>query len=171
MCFFGYFDSIPHQWQMMACGSIGTRNSKTAEGIAATAYLRIQDMDHDQYRLATIGKNTCAHTCGASPVICLHSSPVANDGLWVKEEQGRAKQWWALQQPHICNFRAWITINIDQLHHLKISWPSYKCLFSHFDSINQQWQMMASGSKRNKQQQNSGGNCSNRIFVNSRHGY
>jgi hypothetical protein len=41
---------------------------------------------------------------------------VANDGLWVKQEQGTAKQWWALQQPHICEFKTWILINIDQLH-------------------------------------------------------
>jgi hypothetical protein len=26
---------------------------------------------------------------------------VANDGLWVKQEQGTAKQAWALQQPYI----------------------------------------------------------------------
>jgi hypothetical protein len=44
------------------------------------------------------------------------------------------------------------------------------CFFGHFDSINHQWQMMASGSNRNQQQQNSGGHCSKRIFVNSRHG-
>jgi hypothetical protein len=42
--------------------------------------------------------------------------------LWVKEEQATAKQWWALQQPLICEFRTWILLNIDQLHHLKISW-------------------------------------------------
>jgi hypothetical protein len=45
---------------------------------------------------------------------------VANDGVWVKQEQATAKQWWALQQPHICEFRTWIMINIDQLHHSKI---------------------------------------------------
>jgi hypothetical protein len=56
----------------------------------------------------------------------LHSSPVANDVLWVREEQGTAKQWRALQQPHICKFRTWILINIDQLHHVKISWHSYR---------------------------------------------
>jgi hypothetical protein len=95
---------------------------------------------------------------------------VANDGLWVKQERGTAKQWWALQQPHICEFKTWIMINIDQLHHLKISWHSYMCFFSHFDSIHHQWQMMAFGSNWNKQQQNSGGHCSTHIFVNSRHG-
>jgi hypothetical protein len=50
-----------------------------------------------------------------------------------------------------------IMINIDQLHHLKISWYSYMCFFSHFDLIPHQWQMMAFGSNKNKQQQNSGG--------------
>jgi hypothetical protein len=90
---------------------------------------------------------------------------------WVKQEQATAKQWWALQQSHICEFKTWIMINVDQLHHLKISWhTSSMCFFSHFDSITHQWQMMASGSNRNKQQQDSGGHCSNRIFVNSRHG-
>jgi hypothetical protein len=40
----------------------------------------------------------------------LHSSPVANDGIWVKQEHGTAKQWWALQQAHICEFKTWIMI-------------------------------------------------------------
>jgi hypothetical protein len=44
---------------------------------------------------------------------------MANAGLLVKEEQGTAKQWWTLQQPHISNFKTFIMINIDQLHHLK----------------------------------------------------
>jgi hypothetical protein len=51
---------------------------------------------------------------------------VANDGLWVKEEQGAAKQWWALQQPHICKFMTGIMINVDQLHYFKIIWL-YTC--------------------------------------------
>jgi hypothetical protein len=33
-----------------------------------------------------------------------HSTPVANEGLRDKKEQGTAKQWWSLQQPHICEF-------------------------------------------------------------------
>jgi hypothetical protein len=103
-------------------------------------------------------------------VFLLYSSSVANDGLWVKWEQGTAKQWWTLQQPHICEFKTWIMINIDQLHHLKISWYSQMCFFSHFDLIPHQWQMMASGSNWNKQQQISGGHCSNQICVNSEHG-
>jgi hypothetical protein len=70
---------------------------------------------------------------------------VANDGLWVKWEQATAKQWWTLQQPPNCEFRTWIMINIYQLHHLKISWYSQMCFFSHFDSINHKWQMMAYG--------------------------
>jgi hypothetical protein len=37
---------------------------------------------------------------------------------------GTAKQWWALQQLHIFNFRTWIMIDIDQLHYLQISWHS-----------------------------------------------
>jgi hypothetical protein len=68
MCSLGHFDLVHHQWQMMACDQIGTRNSKAVVAIAATAYLRIQDMDYDQYRPATTGENTCGHTCGASPV-------------------------------------------------------------------------------------------------------
>jgi hypothetical protein len=95
-------------------------------------------MDYDQYRPATTGENAGTHKCGASPVICLHSSPVANDGLSFNEEQETAKQWWALQQPHIFNPRTWIMIHIDQLHQLKISWHSYMCFFGHFDSINHQ---------------------------------
>jgi hypothetical protein len=67
---------------------------------------------------------------------------MANDGLWVKEEQGTAKQWWALEHPHIFKFRTWIMINVDQLHPLKICWHSHMCFFSHFDSITHQWQMM-----------------------------
>jgi hypothetical protein len=42
--------------------------------------------------------------------------------------------------------------------------------FSQINSIIHQWQMMAYGWNRNKQPQNSGGHCSNPIFVNSRHG-
>jgi hypothetical protein len=59
-------------------------------GIAATAYLWIQNMDYDQYRPATPFKN-------------------------------------------------------------KLALILYMCFFSNFDSINHQWQMMASGSNRNKQ--------------------
>jgi hypothetical protein len=43
---------------------------------------------------------------------------VANDGLWVKYEQGTVKQWRALQQAHICEFNTWIMINIDHPSHL-----------------------------------------------------
>jgi hypothetical protein len=95
---------------------------------------------------------------------------VANDGLWVKYEPEAGKQWWALHQPHICKFKTWIMINIDQLHHLKINWHSYMWFFSHFDLIPDKCQMMAFGSSRNMKQQNSGGHSSNRIFVNSRRG-
>jgi hypothetical protein len=61
-------------------------------------------------------------------------------------------------------------INIDWLHHLKISWYSYMCFFSHFDSIPHQWQMMSSGSNKNKQQQNSGGYYGKRQMGKSGHG-
>jgi hypothetical protein len=74
-------------------------------------------MDYDQYRPATTGKSVGTQTCGASPVICLHSSPVANDGLSVHEDQGRANHWWALQKPQIFNFKTWIMIDIDQLRY------------------------------------------------------
>jgi hypothetical protein len=76
-------------------------------------------MNYDPYRPATSGYCAGNHTCGASPVICLHSSPVANDGLRVNKKQGTPKQRWALQQPHISNFRTWIMINVDHLHDLK----------------------------------------------------
>jgi hypothetical protein len=85
-----------------------------------------------------------------------HSSPVANDGLWVKLEQAKAKQWWALQQPHICESRTWIMITIDQLHHKKNKLALIHMLLQSLWLYNHQWQMMASGSNRNKQQQNSG---------------
>jgi hypothetical protein len=44
------------------------------------------------------------------------------------------------------------------------------CIFGHFDLIPHQWQMIASGSEWNEEQQNNDGHYSNRIFVNSRHG-
>jgi hypothetical protein len=82
-------------------------------------------MNYDQYRPAKDGQMlVCIHVVLLQS-LWLHSSPVANDGLWVKEEQGTAKQWWALQQPHTCNFKTRIMINIDQLATLfKISWHS-----------------------------------------------
>jgi hypothetical protein len=43
-------------------------------------------------------------------------------------------------------------------------------LLQSFASIPHQQQMMACGSNRNKQQQNSSGHHSKHIFVNSRHG-
>jgi hypothetical protein len=46
-------------------------------------------------------------------------------------------------------------------------WYPYMCFFGHFDLIPHQWQMMASVTNMNKQQQNSGGHCSNRHFVNT----
>jgi hypothetical protein len=70
---------------------------------------------------------------------------VANDVLWVKLEQETAKQWWALQQPHIFEFKTWIMMNIDQLHHWTHCLYPYMCSLGHFDSIHCQWQMMAFG--------------------------
>jgi hypothetical protein len=65
-------------------------------------------------------------------------------------------------------------IGIERLYHYVPKQATcvdlYMCFFGHFDAINHQWQMMASGSNWNKQQQNSGGHCSNHIFVNSEHG-
>jgi hypothetical protein len=74
--------------------------------------------------------------------------------LWIKWEQATAKQWWTLQQPPNCEFRTWIVINIDQLHHLKISWYSHMCFFSHFDSIPHQcdkwWPLCQIGTRNSK---------------------
>jgi hypothetical protein len=69
-------------------------------------------------------------------------------------------------------YMVWIMINIDQLLHcLTHCWYPHMCFFGHFDSIpHQSWQMMASGSNRNKQQQDSGGHCSNGLFVNTQFG-
>jgi hypothetical protein len=78
-----------------------------------------------------------------------------------------AKQWWALQQPPNCEFSAWVMINTNQMHYLKISWHSYICFFFHSDSIPQKREMLASGLNRNTKQQNSGGHCSKRQIVNS----
>jgi hypothetical protein len=48
-------------------------------------------------------------------------------------------------------------------------WYPYICFFAgHFDSLPHQWQTIALVTNRNKQQ-NSGGHCSSRLFVNSRH--
>jgi hypothetical protein len=44
----------------------------------------------------------------------------------------RAKQWWALQQPHICEFKTWIKINIDQQQVRKILVPIYVVLLQSF---------------------------------------
>jgi hypothetical protein len=44
-----------------------------------------------------------------------------------------------------CEFKAWIMIHIDQLHHLKISWHSFVWFFSYVDLITHQWQMTADG--------------------------
>jgi hypothetical protein len=151
-------------------GQTGTRNSKTVVGIAATAYLWIGDMHYDQYRPLTPLDTLFVPIHVPLWSLWLHSSPVAKDGLWVKKEHETAKQWWTLQQAPNCEFRKWIMINIDQLHNLKISWHSYMCFFSHFDSFTHQWQMMASGSNMNKQQHNSSGHCSKRIFVTLRWG-
>jgi hypothetical protein len=103
-------------------------------------------------------------------VFCLDSSPVAKNGLLVKQEQSTATHWWALQQLPNFEFGTMILLNIDQIHHLKISWYSYIWFFSHFDSISHHWQMMASGSNSDKQQQNSGWHCSNHEIVNSGYG-
>jgi hypothetical protein len=103
-------------------------------------------------------------------VFWLDSSPVANDGISVQcWKQATAKQWWTLQHLPNCEFRTWIMINIDQLYHLKNSWYSHMCFFSHFDTIPHQWQMMTSWSIRNMKQQNGGGHCSNHQIVNSGH--
>jgi hypothetical protein len=61
-------------------------------------------------------------------------------------------------------------INTDQLHYLTHCCYPYMCFFSHFELIPHQWQMTASVTNRNEQQQNSNGHCSNWLFVNSGHG-
>jgi hypothetical protein len=164
-----WFNTSGKWWPLL--GQIGTWNSKTVVGIAATAKLWIQDIDYDQYWPDVPFKYKLALIHVLLQSLWLDSSPVANVGLWVlTQEQATAKQWWALQQPPSCEFKTWIVINIDQMHHSKISWHSYMCFFSHFDLIPHRWQLMASGSNRNKQQQNSGGHCSNcQLVVNSGH--
>jgi hypothetical protein len=139
-------------------------------GIAATASLWIQDMDYDQYRPARPFDTLLVPIHVLFQSLWFNSSPVTNYGLCGKKKQTTAKHWWALQQPPLFEFRTCIMINSDQLHHLTHCWYPYMCFSSHFDSIPHQWQMMASVRNRNKQQQNSGGHCRNRLFVNTRHG-
>jgi hypothetical protein len=57
---------------------------------------------------------------------------VAYDDLWVKYEQGTAKQWWPLQEPHICEFKTWIMINIVQVQLGKIFVPIHVLLIRSF---------------------------------------
>jgi hypothetical protein len=61
-------------------------------------------------------------------------------------------------------------INIDQLQVRKMLVPIHVVLLWSFGSIHHRWQMMASVTNRNKEQQNSGEHCSNHLFVNSGHG-
>jgi hypothetical protein len=128
-------------------------------------------MDYAQYRPATPLDTPLVPIHVLLWSLCLDSSPVANDGLWVKLEQGTAKQWWALQQRQFCEIRTWIVINIDQLKLRKMLMPIHVVILQSFWLHSSPvWQMMACGSNRNEVQQNSGGHCSNRIFVNSEHG-
>jgi hypothetical protein len=106
-------------------------------------------MDYDQYRPALSEKNTCTHTCGASPCIL---APFITSGKWWPVGQigtRNSKTVVGIAPTHICELKTWIMINIDQLHHLT-HWlyPYMWCFFSHFDSIPAQWQMMACGSNR-----------------------
>jgi hypothetical protein len=123
-------------------------------------------MDYDQYIPATLFENKLALIPVVLQSLLLDFSPVPNDGLCVDYDQATTKQWLALQQPPFHQLMMWSMINIDQLHHLKICWHSYMWFFSHFDLITNQWQMTADWSNRNKKQQNSGGHCSNRLFMN-----
>jgi hypothetical protein len=60
----------------------------------------------------------------------------------VSWKQATAKQWWALHQPPICEFKTWNMINIDQLHHsLTQSWYPYMGFSSHFGPIPHLWQV------------------------------
>jgi hypothetical protein len=99
MSFFSHFDLIPYnsgKWWPL--GELGRSNSKTVVSIAATAKLRIQDMDYGQYRPALPFENMLVLIHVPLQSLWLGSSlQVANDGLWVKKEQATAKQWWALQ--------------------------------------------------------------------------
>jgi hypothetical protein len=65
-------------------GQIGTRNSKTVLGIAATAKMWIHDMDYDQYRPATSYNTLMLHIHLLLHSLWLDSPPVTNHGLWVK---------------------------------------------------------------------------------------
>jgi hypothetical protein len=125
--------------------------------------LNIDQLHH--LKISWHSYSRCVSSVTLTPLI----TSVANDGLWVKLEQATAKQWWTLLQAHICEFRTWIMIDIDQLHHWTHYLYPYMCFFGHFDSTPHQRQMMACGSNRNTKQQNSGGHCSNCIFVNSEH--
>jgi hypothetical protein len=102
-------------------------------------------MDYDQYRPATSEKNTGTHICGASPIIlapCITSGKLMPVG---KIGTSRAKQWWALQEPHICEFKTWIMINIDQQQLGKYWYPYMWCFSSHFGSMHHQWQIKNRG--------------------------
>jgi hypothetical protein len=51
---------------------------------------------------------------------------------WSQIGTSRAKQWWTLQQPHICEFKTWIMINIDQQQVKKILVHTYVMLLQSF---------------------------------------
>jgi hypothetical protein len=105
-----------------------------------------------------------------NPIFPAHNDTIQGDEWW------HLWQIWAPKTP-VLNIMATASLwtpdmdydNIDQLHHLTHCWYLYMCFFSHFDSIPHQWQMMACVADRNKHNQNSGGHCQNRLFVNRGH--
>jgi hypothetical protein len=65
-------------------GKIVTRNKKAVVGIAALAFLWINGMKCDPYRPATSFKNQLELIHVVLWSLWLDSSPVANDGPWVR---------------------------------------------------------------------------------------
>jgi hypothetical protein len=71
-------DKWPCQCQLEAS------KRKMVVGISATSKLWIQGMNYDQYRPATTFKNKLGFIHVVLQSLWLTSSPVANDGQWVK---------------------------------------------------------------------------------------
>jgi hypothetical protein len=169
-CFFSHFDSILHQMQMKA--SVTNRNKEQQNSGGHCSNRLFVNLGHGLWVIKTsytIWHTAGTHTCASSVILTQFFTSGKWRPLWQIGE-GTAKQWWTLQQPSLCEFRILIMSNKDQLHHLPHCWYPYMCFFSHFDSILHQWQMNASVTNRNKEQQNSGGHCSYHLFVNLGHG-
>jgi hypothetical protein len=169
MCFLTHFYVLHHEWQMTA--SVSTSRSKQVENSGGhCSKCLLVNWGHGVWSIQTcftILHTSCIHTCASLLISMFY---IMND-KWCPQCKllGASKKktvvgitantflW--IEDMEYNQFKTCFTISHTDCNH---TCPSLLI----FILLHQEWQMMASGSTRSKQEENIGGHCIKRLFVN-----